>query len=45
MGIFQSIERPTYDDKVVDQLEYYSKMPGANDIDELLRGEDYWVIE
>ena len=44
MGIFQAIERPSYDQKVVDQLEYYATMPGANDLDKLLKGEDFWEI-
>ena len=44
MGIFQAIERPTYDQKVVDQLEYYATMPGANDLTALLKGEDFWEI-
>lgn len=45
MGVFLAVERPTYDEKVVDQLEYYSQTPGAGDIEALLKGEDSWVIE
>lgn len=44
MGVFQAIEKPTYDQKVVDQIEYYSKKPGANDLQALLNGKDSWEI-
>lgn len=44
MGVFQALDAPTYDQKVVDQLEYYANTPGAGDLDALLRGTDYWEI-
>lgn len=44
MGVFQAIERPTYDDKVVQQIQYHSQKPGADDLQALLKGEDYWEI-
>ena len=44
MGVFQAIDRQSYDDKVVEQLDYYGKQPGAFDYESLLRGEDYWEI-
>ncbi len=44
MGIFQSLDKPTYNDKVDIQLDYYAEQPGAFDYDALLRGEDYWEI-
>lgn len=44
MGIFQAIEKPTYDQKVTDQLEYFGAMPDAGDLDKLLRGDEYWEI-
>ncbi len=43
-GVFQSIERPSYDAKVEAQIIEESKKPGANDIDALLKGDDYWEI-
>lgn len=45
MGVFQAIERPTYDQKVEEQLEYYSNFPGAGDLNKLLKGEDFWEIK
>lgn len=44
MGIFQSIDKPSYDEKVEIQLDHYSKVPGAYDLNSLLRGEDSWEI-
>ncbi len=44
MGVFQAIERPTYEDKVEAQLEFYGAKPGAGDMDALLKGEDFWEI-
>jgi 2-oxoglutarate ferredoxin oxidoreductase subunit beta len=45
MGVFQAIERPTYEHKVESQIEYYSTKDGVPDIMDLLKGEDSWVIE
>ncbi|MDQ1265175.1 MAG: 2-oxoglutarate/2-oxoacid ferredoxin oxidoreductase subunit beta [Bacteroidota bacterium] len=45
MGVFMAIERPTYDQKVIDQLDKYSTAKGAFDYDRLLRGEDWWEIK
>ncbi len=45
MGVFIATDRPSYDQKVVEQLNYYESLPGANDIDKLLLGEDYWEIK
>ncbi|MGA2296571.1 MAG: 2-oxoacid:ferredoxin oxidoreductase subunit beta [FCB group bacterium] len=45
MGIFQAIERPSYDYKVTAQIEYEMSKPGADDIVALMRGEDSWEIE
>ncbi|MFC2131059.1 2-oxoacid:ferredoxin oxidoreductase subunit beta [Bacteroidota bacterium] len=45
MGIFQSIRKPTYDEKVVAQLEHHSKDPGAYNLESLLKGEDSWEIK
>ncbi len=44
MGVFQSLERPTYDEKVEAQIEYERTKPGADDIEALLKGRDNWVI-
>ena len=44
MGVFQAIERPTYEQKVEEQIEYFMSRPGANNMDKLLKGEDFWEI-
>jgi 2-oxoglutarate/2-oxoacid ferredoxin oxidoreductase subunit beta len=43
-GVFQSIERPTYDFKVTNQIEFQISKYGEPDFMELLRGEDSWEI-
>lgn len=45
MGVFLDIDRPSYDQKVTDQIEYETKKPGAYDLQSLMRGEDYWEIK
>ncbi|MFA6570008.1 MAG: 2-oxoacid:ferredoxin oxidoreductase subunit beta [Bacteroidota bacterium] len=45
LGVFQAIERPSYDYKVTAQIEHYMKTPGAGDINALMRGEDSWEIK
>jgi len=45
MGVFQAVDRPSYNDKVVWQLDHYSKVKGAYDLEELLKGEDSWEIK
>ncbi len=45
MGVFQALDSKSYDQKVTEQLEHFSKEPGANDIEALMRGSDYWEIK
>jgi 2-oxoglutarate ferredoxin oxidoreductase subunit beta len=45
MGVFQAIERQTYEDKVTDQIEYNTSLPGAYDIEALMKGNDSWEIK
>lgn len=44
-GIFQSLDRYSYDEKVVAQIEFESQKPGANDIEALLKGTENWEIK
>ncbi|MBM2816546.1 MAG: 2-oxoacid:ferredoxin oxidoreductase subunit beta [Ignavibacteria bacterium] len=44
MGVFQAIEKSSYDTKVTEQLAFYAEQPGAYDYDLLLKGEDSWEI-
>ena len=45
MGIFQSIDKPTYDGQLTAQIEFAKQKFGVGDVDKLLKGEDSWVIE
>jgi 2-oxoglutarate ferredoxin oxidoreductase subunit beta len=45
MGVFQAIERQTYEDKVTEQIEYNTSLPGAYDIEALMKGNDSWEIK
>ncbi len=45
MGIFQAIEKETYDESVKKQIEHYTSLPDAYDYDFLLKGNDYWEIQ
>jgi 2-oxoglutarate ferredoxin oxidoreductase subunit beta len=45
IGVFQAIQKPSYDEKVVHQLEKHKNDPGAYDLQALLEGDNAWVIE
>jgi 2-oxoglutarate ferredoxin oxidoreductase subunit beta len=45
MGVFLDIDRPSYDEKVTAQIEYETQKPGAYDLEDLMRGDDYWEIK
>ncbi len=44
MGIFKDIERPTYEEKVVHQIEYHESHAADTSIQHLMNGEDSWDI-
>ncbi|MFP4528484.1 MAG: 2-oxoacid:ferredoxin oxidoreductase subunit beta [Candidatus Kapaibacterium sp.] len=44
IGIFQSLEKPSYDEKVTWQIEEETKKPDAYDLEKLLRGKESWEI-
>lgn len=44
MGVFQSIDKPSYDEKVEWQIQDVINRKGEGDIEELLRGKDCWEI-
>ena len=44
MGVFRSIEKPTYEAMMSDQLED-ARSAGAADLDQLLQGNDNWVVD
>jgi hypothetical protein len=45
MGIFQSLEKSPYDQRVEDQIEYEIKTKGEGNLEELLLGESFWEIK
>lgn len=45
LGIFQSLDRPSYDDSATAQIEYEIETKGKGDISELLKGKESWVVD
>ncbi len=45
MGVFRSVERPTYEEGVSSQLLHADASKGAGRIDQLLRSGDVWEVE
>ena len=43
MGVFRSVQKPTYDRMMADQLEE-ARTGGAGDLDALLAGNDTWTV-
>ena len=44
MGVFRSIQKPTYDAMMADQLEV-ARTDEPADLDALLKGNDNWVVD
>lgn len=44
VGIFRAVERPTYAEQVNAQMEEVLKKKGAGDLQELLTGDETWVV-
>jgi len=45
MGVFQSIEKSSYDERVEDQIKYEIETKGEGNLEELLLGESFWEIK
>lgn len=45
MGVFQAVDRPSYDERVTWQIDQEIKMQGEGEIDELLKGDESWEIK
>lgn len=45
VGVFLNIERPTYEDNMMRQIEYTKEKLGIGDVDELVKGNSTWVIK
>jgi 2-oxoglutarate ferredoxin oxidoreductase subunit beta len=43
IGVFRSVERPSYDDLMAEQLDQ-AKAKGGGDLASLLHGSDTWTI-
>ena len=44
MGIFRRVQRPTYEDLMIDQIRDAQKKQGPGDIDALLAGPEPWTV-
>jgi 2-oxoglutarate ferredoxin oxidoreductase subunit beta len=45
MGVFASLDHPTYEDLMVRQIEKAKAKKGEGDLQELLDGDETWVIQ
>ncbi len=45
VGIFRTIERPTYEDMMVDQIEASIAKAGPGNLEKLINSGDTWVVE
>jgi 2-oxoglutarate ferredoxin oxidoreductase subunit beta len=45
MGVFVSLNRPTYEDQLVEQIQRARTKKGEGDLQTLLDGEETWIIE
>ncbi len=44
IGVFQAIERPTYDYSVENQIRHEQEKKGVGNLQELMRGTDFWEV-
>jgi 2-oxoglutarate ferredoxin oxidoreductase subunit beta len=45
MGVFVSLERPTYEEQMRDQIAHAKRKRGEGTLQELLNGDETWVIQ
>jgi len=45
VGIFRAVERPTYEDMMVDQIDMAISKTGPGSLDRLINSGDTWVVE
>ena len=45
MGVFRDVQRPTYDEGVIAQVETAMAKQGAGDLDALYNDGDTWVVQ
>lgn len=44
-GVLYSVERPTYEDMLIAQIEHAKEIKGDGELDALLAGRNTWVVE
>jgi 2-oxoglutarate ferredoxin oxidoreductase subunit beta len=44
VGVFRAVERPTYDDRMADQLAAATEQKGEGNLGALLHAGDTWTI-
>jgi 2-oxoglutarate/2-oxoacid ferredoxin oxidoreductase subunit beta len=45
VGVFRSVQHPTYEDLLDSQIDSVTKAKGKGDLDKLFRSDDLWVVE
>ncbi len=45
MGVFRCVERPTYEEQVMEQIDTATGKQGDGKLEELLTGDDTWVVK
>lgn len=45
IGIFQAIERTPYDQRTIDQIKHEIKTKGEGNVQDLLKGNDFWEVK
>ncbi len=45
MGVFRDVQRPTYDEGVIAQVEAARAKQGPGDLDALYNDGDTWVVQ
>jgi 2-oxoglutarate ferredoxin oxidoreductase subunit beta len=45
MGVFMALDRPTYEDMMVQQIAKAKAKKGEGDLQKLLEGDETWVIQ
>jgi len=45
VGIFRAVERPTYEEMMVDQIDAAIAKSGAGSLEKLLNSGETWIVE
>ena len=45
IGVIYSIDKPTYNQEIMDQVEHAKKVKGVGNVQDLLNAGDTWVVK